>query len=78
MEKPGDYIFIYGKGNENQLRAGFFLHHRIVSAVKTVEFVSDRMSYIVLTGRCCNIILLNAHEPSEEKSDDSKDIFLRN
>jgi len=24
------------------------LHHRIVSAVKTVEFVSDRISFIVL------------------------------
>jgi len=23
----------------------FFVHHRILSAVKTVEFVSDRMSY---------------------------------
>jgi len=24
----------------------FFVHHRIVSAVKTVEFVSGRVSYI--------------------------------
>ena len=30
---------------------GFFVHHRIVSADKRVEFVSDRMSYIVLRGR---------------------------
>ena len=27
-----------------------FLHHRILSAIKRVEFVSDRMSYIVLRG----------------------------
>ena len=52
-----------------------FVHHRIVSAVKGVEFVSDRMSYIVLRGRWCNIIVLNVHAPSEEKSDDSKDNF---
>jgi hypothetical protein len=53
----------------------FFAHQRIVSAIKTVEFVSDRMSYMVLRGRWCNIIALNVHAPTEEKSDDSKDSF---
>jgi hypothetical protein len=33
------------------------------------------MSYIVLGGRWCDIIVLNVHAPSEEKSDDSKDSF---
>jgi hypothetical protein len=45
--RAGNCNFINGKGNENQL--GMRLHHRIVSAVKR-EFVSGRMSYIVL--RC--------------------------
>ena len=33
------------------------------------------VSYIVLRGRWCNIIVLNVHAPSEDKSDDSKDSF---
>ena len=53
------------------------MHHTIASAVKTVEFVSDRVSYIVLRGRWCNIIVPNVHAPSEEKSDDSKDSFYK-
>jgi hypothetical protein len=57
------------------LGTGFFVHHRIVSAVKRVEFVSDRVSYIVLRGCWCDIIFLNVHIESEEKSDDSKDSF---
>ena len=55
----------------------FFVHHRIVSAVKRVEFVSDRLSYMVLRGRWHNIIV-NVHAPSEEKSEESKDSFIRN
>jgi len=74
--RAGDYNLFYGKGNENhQLGTGFFVHHRIVSPVKRVEFVSDRLSYIVLRGCWCNIIVLNVLAPSEEKSDDSKDSF---
>ena len=47
----------------------------IASAVKRVEFVSDRVSYIVLRGRWCDIIFLKVHAPNEGKSDCSKDSF---
>jgi len=43
MIRAEDYIIFYGRGNENhQLETGFFVHHKIVSAVKRVEFVSVR------------------------------------
>ena len=46
------------------------------SAVMSVELVSDRKSHTVLRGCWFNIIVLNVHAPSEEKSYDSKDSFL--
>jgi len=55
----------------------FFVRRRIISAVKRVEFVSDRLSYIVLRGRWHNTIVVYVHAPSEEKSDESKNSFFR-
>jgi hypothetical protein len=51
------------------------VHKRIISAVKRVEIVSDRMSYIILRGHWCHIIVLNVHAPTEDKTDDVKDSF---
>jgi len=75
-ESAGDYNFFYRKVNEDhQLGTGFFVQRRIEPTVGRVEFVSDRLSYIVLRGHWRNITVVNVHAPSEEKSDKSKHSF---
>jgi hypothetical protein len=48
---------------------------RIRSAVQRVQFVSDRMSYIILRGHWCHIIVLDLHAPTEDKTDEVKDSY---
>jgi hypothetical protein len=57
-EPAREYTFFCGKGNENhELGTSLFVHKRIISAVKRVEFVSDRISYTILRGCWCHIVL---------------------
>jgi hypothetical protein len=47
---------------------------RITSAVKMVEFVSDRMPYVILRGHWCDNFW-NSHASTEDKADKVKDSF---
>jgi hypothetical protein len=53
----------------------FFVHNRIISAVKRVKFVSDRISYIILRGHWPHMIVLNVNAPTEDKINDVKGSF---
>jgi hypothetical protein len=75
-ERAEDCTLFCEEGNgDHQLGTGFFVQKRIVSAVRRVEFVSDRMSYVMLKCRWYNIIVLNAHAPCVDKGDDVKETF---
>jgi hypothetical protein len=51
------------------------VHKGIISAVKRVEFVSERMSCIILRGCWYHVIVLNVHVSTEDETDDVKDSF---
>jgi hypothetical protein len=77
--KPArEYTLFYGKENTNhKLATGFFVHMRITSAFKWAEFVSDKISYIMLKGCWFHIIVLNVRAPTEDKTDDVKEVSIR-
>jgi hypothetical protein len=69
----GEYTHFYGKWNENHdFGTSFLVNNKIISAVKKVKFVGNRMSYIILRGQWFHIIVLNVHTPTEDKIDDVK------
>jgi hypothetical protein len=57
----------------HEFGTGFFVHKRVISAIKRVVCVTDRMSYIMLRSCLLHIIVLNVHAPTEDKTDYVKD-----
>ena len=71
------YSFLQKRKEKSSIGNRIFVQHRIVSAACYQQFVNDRMSFIVLRGNWCNIIVLNVHALTREESDDSKDSFYK-
>jgi len=75
-KQPEDfYTFLCESGNDNHnLWTWLFVHAGIISGVRRVDFVSDRMSQTELRRRWCDIFL-NVHASTGDKSDDMKESF---
>jgi hypothetical protein len=67
--------FLLWKRKCKHIGTGFVLHKGILSAVTRVEFISDRISNVILKGLWWNIIVLNVHAATEDKNDDMKGSF---
>jgi hypothetical protein len=52
----GLYFIPWKRKQNSSIETGIFVHHKN-TAVKRVEFVSDRLSYIVLGRRLCKIVV---------------------
>jgi hypothetical protein len=78
--KPAsECTFFYRKGHENhELGTGFFfffLHKRTTTAFKRAEFVINSICFIKIIVCWCDIIVLNVHLPTEDKTNAMKDSF---
>jgi len=65
-----------GKAN-HQIGTGFFLHNTIISSVKRVELITDRLSCVTEIGHWSGIVL-NVHALSEDESGNKKVRFKKN
>lgn len=57
--KKRNHVFYYWKGNKDHIfRAGFLGKSCIDTAVKKVEFVNNRMLYLILQGWWCHFFVV--------------------
>jgi hypothetical protein len=73
----GELISVLKWNKITELGTHLFVHKRIISAAKRVEYVSNRMSYIILRVHWCLVVVLNVHAPKEDKIYDMKGSFQK-
>jgi hypothetical protein len=73
-ESADNYTFLNGKWNadHHHLGTGIFVCNRTRPVLMKVQSISSRILYIILRGHWCDIVL-NVHDPTVEKSYDTKD-----
>jgi len=69
-------ITIFYSGREKHKRGvGFVIKNNILPNVMRFEQINDRICYVELKGKWFNILLINCHAPTEEKSEEIKNAF---
>jgi endonuclease/exonuclease/phosphatase family metal-dependent hydrolase len=81
IEKKNWIIFYSCDNKEHKLGTGFVIHKRVKHLIMNFQPKSPRMCWLRIRGKFFNYSIINAHAPTEDKSDTEKDAFydeLRN
>jgi len=71
-----DTTILYGKSNERrQFGVGFAVHKSLVHTIKKFKVINCRIAFLIVNGKFFNIVFINVHAPTEEKSQDAKEEF---
>ena len=76
-QRPGNFTLFYGGTKTPPLGTGFLFRNRILSAVKDVRFIGDRISYAILKCGRYDLIIINVHNLTQDKDDEVKVEFYR-
>jgi len=69
------YTFYYRGTQSHDFGTGFLIKKNILPAVQNIKFVNERLSYVMIRTRWCNIVLINVCAPTEVANDNDKDTF---
>jgi len=72
----GNAIIFFGQcDNRRQGGTGFIVNRNLVAAIKDFKVVNARLTILIVEAKFFKIAFVNAHAPSEEKSDEEKEDF---
>ena len=73
--ESGDFLFFYGGSRKGKLGTGIAINKKFKSAIKEIQFVNERLSYVKMAGKWYNYVFINVHCPTEDKDEETKDEF---
>ncbi|PSN38677.1 hypothetical protein C0J52_08897 [Blattella germanica] len=74
-QESGKFTLFFGGATKPEFGTGFLVRRNILSAIRDIKFVSDKISYIILKGNRHDFIIVNVYGPTEASDDTIKDEF---